>query len=159
MRIGLLSDTHGRLPAMIEAMKLLQSAGCEYFIHCGDVGSTDILECLAGLKAAFVFGNTDYDREELRRYGEGLGISCLGNGGEIEVGGKKLAVTHGDDVLMLRNLLAKEPDYLFTGHTHVAKDVRQGRTRWINPGALHRAAVKSVAILDLEKDQLEFLEI
>jgi putative phosphoesterase len=159
MRIGILSDTHGRLPAAKAAMELLVSAGCETFIHCGDVGSCDILDLLAGLPSYFVFGNTDYDGEALRQYSQTIGVRCLGSGGVIRLEKKKLAVTHGDDAEKLRAILADEPDYLFTGHTHIAKDIRQGKTRWINPGALQRAAVKSVAVLDLTNDRLEFLQV
>ena len=159
MLIGILSDTHGRIGAAAAGIEALKAKGCEYFIHCGDVGSCDVLDCLAGLAAGFVFGNTDFDREELRRYSADIGVRCLETGDVLELDGKKLAVTHGDEVQILRRLLAGEPDYLLTGHTHVARDVKQGSTRWINPGALHRAAVKSVAVLDLEKDEVEFLEI
>ena len=45
------------------------------------------------------------------------------------------------------------------GHTHRQADRREGRTRIINPGALHRAATKTVAILDTVEDELHFLEI
>jgi uncharacterized protein len=159
MRVGILSDTHGRLPAAKAAIKLLVGAGCETFIHCGDVGSQDILDLLAGLNSSFVFGNTDYDRDELLRYAETIGVRCLQAGGVIMCENKKLAVTHGDNSEMLRQLLAAKPNYLFTGHTHIAQDIREGKTRWINPGALHRAAVKSMAVVDLEKDRLEFLKI
>ncbi|HEY1684531.1 MAG TPA: metallophosphoesterase family protein [Tepidisphaeraceae bacterium] len=159
MRVGILSDTHGRVAAAKEAMSLLLKAGCETFIHCGDVGSTDVLDLLAGHPSSFVFGNTDYDREVLERYAKDIEVNCLGIGGAIVLEKKKLAVTHGDDAEILRKLLADEPDYLFTGHTHIAKDVRQGKTRWINPGALHRAAVKSVAMVDLEKGEVEFLKL
>jgi predicted phosphodiesterase len=34
-----------------------------------------------------------------------------------------------------------------------------GRVRCINPGALHRARRKTVAILDTERDQLTFVEV
>ncbi|HWB54101.1 MAG TPA: metallophosphoesterase family protein, partial [Tepidisphaeraceae bacterium] len=116
MVIGILSDTHGRVAIARAAVDELSAAGCEYFIHCGDVGSTQVLDCLAGLPSVFVFGNTDYDAEELRRYGESIGISCLGDGGELELDGKKLAVTHGHEPEVFRRLMAAEPDYLFTGH-------------------------------------------
>jgi uncharacterized protein len=159
MRVGILSDTHGRVPAAKAAMKLLVSAGCEMFIHCGDVGSCDILDLLAGLNSSFVFGNTDYDRAAMEKYAQAIGVQCLQMGGIILCDGKKLAVTHGDEPDVLQQLLEGKPDYLFTGHTHIAKDVRHGKTRWINPGALQRAVVKSVAVLDLANDSLEFLKI
>jgi len=38
-------------------------------------------------------------------------------------------------------------------------DVRVGRMRIINPGALHRANPKTVALLDTAGDSVEFLEI
>jgi putative phosphoesterase len=159
MRVGILSDTHGRLPAAKAAMKLLVGAGCEMFIHCGDVGSCEILDLLAGLNSCFVFGNTDYDRAAMDKYAQTIGVQCLRTGGTILCDGKKLAVTHGDEPEVLQQLLAGKPDYLFTGHTHIAKDIRQGKTRWINPGALQRATVKSVVVLDLANDQVEFLKI
>ena len=52
MVLGILSDTHDTADAMTVAVALLQSRGAEFFIHCGDVGSTRILDCLAGLRGA-----------------------------------------------------------------------------------------------------------
>lgn len=159
MRVGILSDTHGRIEPAKTAMAMLVKAGCQAFIHCGDVGSTDVLDLLAGQASWFVFGNTDYDCDGLEAYGRQNGVNCLRGGGTVLLQDKKLAVTHGDDPEMLRKLLAEEPEYLFTGHTHIAKDVRQGKTRWINPGALHRAAIKSVAVVDLDKDSVKVLRV
>ena len=62
MLIGILSDTHDRVEAMAEAMRVLKEAGARYFIHCGDVGSERVLDYLAGEPGGFVFGNTDWDR-------------------------------------------------------------------------------------------------
>ena len=57
---------------------------------------------------------------------------------------------HGDDAALKRRLiLGQQHDYLLQGHTHVPHDQRIGRTRLINPGALHRARTKTVATLDL----------
>src|ERR1700754_735549 len=63
--IGILSDTHGRADAMALAMQALRNGGAEFFIHCGDVGSEGVLDHLAGAPAAFVWGNTDWDRAAL----------------------------------------------------------------------------------------------
>ena len=41
----------------------------------------------------------------------------------------------------------------------VRRDERFGKTRIINPGALHRASEKTVALLDLATDQLEFIRV
>jgi putative phosphoesterase len=160
MNLGILSDTHDRLDAMKAGMKLLKEHGAEFFIHCGDIGSEQIIDCLAGEKSIFVLGNTDFDRADLARYAAEIGVDCRNDWGEIKLSGKKIVVTHGDDSKLLRNALAlQDLDYLLHGHTHIATDERHGKLRIINPGALHRASVKSVAILNLETDSLEFFPL
>ncbi|HEY8668405.1 MAG TPA: YfcE family phosphodiesterase [Tepidisphaeraceae bacterium] len=160
MLIGLLSDTHDRLPAMIAAVNLLRQRGAEFFIHCGDVGSEQILDQLAGLPAAFVFGNNDWDLRSLERYAQSIGVQCLLHFGDLELGGKRIAVVHGDDAKLLARILTdQEHDYLLKGHSHQREDRRVGRTRIINPGALHRALQKSVALLNTETDELTFMPV
>ncbi len=162
MRIGLLSDTHGNFEPTKLGVEALMAAGAEMLIHCGDVGGTDILDLLAGeIPAYFVFGNNDWDRVELANYALLLGIHCLNAFGEVDFGdGKKAVVLHGDDAsVMTRLLRAKNHAYLFHGHSHVQRDEQFGDTRIINPGALHRATVKSVALLDTSSGKLEFIPI
>jgi hypothetical protein len=160
MRVGLLSDTHDRLEAAAAAMKVLRDAQAEALLHAGDVGSEQIIDLLAGENAAFVWGNNDWDREQLSRVATQIGVKCLDVFGEISLGGKLFALTHGDDQSLVDRVLKEQRhDYLITGHTHVKHDQRIGRVRWINPGALHRAREKTVAILDTEKDELRFLPV
>jgi hypothetical protein len=84
-----------------------------------------------------------------------LGIDCRGDFAELQLDGKHIAVTHGHDHQIMWRILADTSyDYLLHGHTHVASDNRVGPLRIINPGALHRASRKSVALLDLQKDVL-----
>lgn len=158
--LGILSDTHGRADAAGEAVRVLRAAGASYFIHCGDVGSESVLDHLAGTDAAFVFGNTDWDRRPLERYAQSIGVACHGTFADLTLDRKRIAVIHGDEPRLKQRLLAgQEYDYLFQGHTHVADDDRVGRTRVINPGALHRARVKTVATLDLATDRLALLPV
>jgi putative phosphoesterase len=160
MRIGILSDTHDKLPAMQAGLNLLRQSGAEFFIHCGDVGSEPILDQLAGLPSAFVWGNNDWDRPALERYAHNLGITCYGDFGDLELGGKRFAVIHGDDLRLRQRILTEQHhDYLLQGHTHLRHDEKIGTVRCINPGALYRARDKSVAILDTETDRLTFLTV
>ena len=160
MVIGILSDTHDQYDRMGLAVQTLTDRGAEFFIHCGDLCQPRMLDHLAGLPSAFVYGNCDWDRMALQRYGQRLEIPCYGTFGDLELAGKRIAVTHGDDRARMANLLAaKEHDYLFHGHTHVRRDERFGKLRVINPGALQRAAEKTVALLNTQTDHLEFLPI
>ena len=158
MLLAILSDTHDRYGIMGAAVRALKARGAEFFIHCGDVCVPHLLDHLAGLPSAFVFGNCDGDRQSLACYAESIGVACHNNFAELELGGKKIAVTHGDDERRLYQAIDSGGfDYVFHGHTHVRRDVYMGSTRVINPGALHRAIVKTAALLDTEKDLLEFI--
>ena len=160
MIVGILSDTHDRADAMAAGMELLRRGGAEFFVHCGDVGSQRVLDHLAGVPSAFVFGNTDWDRATLARYAQQIGVACHPSLAELELGGKTFAVTHGDDLRLRQRILTEQRhDYLLMGHTHVRMDQRVGKVRVINPGALHRAREKTVALLDTGTERVTFLVV
>jgi putative phosphoesterase len=160
MLLGILSDTHDRYEIMGAAVRALQERGAQFFIHCGDVCTPNLLDHLAGLPSAFVWGNCDWDRMALQRYAQSIDVPCYGVFADLELGGKRVAVLHGDDRAKMDAVLkAQEHDYLFHGHTHVKRDEWVGRTRIINPGALFRASEKTAALLDTEADQLDYLRI
>src|SRR5947208_654632 len=108
MLIGILSDTHDRADAMKAAIDVLRQHGAEFYIHCGDVGGERVLDQLVGLPAAFVWGNNDWDRLPLQRYAESLKIACYGAMADLELGGKRFAVIHGDDFALKQKLLADQ---------------------------------------------------
>lgn len=159
MRIGILSDTHDRRERTARAVQMLIEAEAEALIHCGDLTEPDIVRECSGRPSYFVFGNNDDDQEGIRAAIDAIGGQCLGWGGEITLAGRRIAVTHGDSSKEVRRLAATAPDYLLFGHSHVPTDDRDGPTRWINPGALHRAESWTVALLCLDTDDLQFLRI
>jgi len=67
-----------------------------------------------------------------------------------------VAATHGHDPRLLGELIADcQFPYVCHGHTHRLRDERVGDVRIINPGALHRAKMHTVAVLDTDTDVLE----
>ena len=161
MRIGILSDTHDQSIRTREAVERLRAEGAEALFHCGDLVDPEIVGLCSVLPCCFVFGNNDVDLvAEIRMAIASIeNAACLEWGGETELAGKRIAMTHGHLPTQVRQLLETQPDYLFSGHSHIASDTRDGTTRCINPGALHRARTFSVALLNLETDELRFLEI
>lgn len=159
MKIGILSDTHDKLGRTITAVEKLAAAGAEALIHCGDLTGPEIIYACEGLPTYYVFGNNEWDFVGLRRAMRDAGGTCLEWGGVIELAAKTIAVTHGHLNGEIRKLREQQPDYFLFGHSHIAEDRREGRIRLINPGALHRAAEFSVAVLDLKTDELTFLAI
>lgn len=166
MILGVLSDSHGHVERTRAAIEILEAAGATKFVHCGDVGSEDVLSELIGKEAWFVLGNCDEPARDLLWYAQTIGLHTPGPAPlELELAGRRIAVAHGHERAFERLLAQLEdpvgprdqaPDYILHGHTHVARDVRIGRTRVINPGALVRARHYSVATLDLLKDEARF---
>lgn len=167
MIVGVLSDSHGDARTTASAVALLEHLGAAALVHCGDIGGDDVLSELLGLPARFVWGNTDYESARLRRYAESIGLTPP-NTVPVRwtLAGKNIAIYHGHErqfETWLRrgedeeSERGDEPavDYVLYGHTHVAADARIGGVRLINPGALHRARIYTVATLDLVTDQLD----
>jgi hypothetical protein len=159
MRIGIISDTHDRLPRTVAAVQLLQDAGAEMLFHCGDLTGPAIVQACGVLPAYFVFGNNDDNWPAVRAAIARVNGTCLEWAGEATLAGKRIAMTHGHLHKDVRRLLAAGPDYLLSGHSHMPMDERVGSTRRINPGALYRAEKYTVAVLDLKTDRLTFLEV
>ena len=111
MRLGIISDTHGVLPAEVHDI----FSKVDKIIHAGDIGGDDIvyeLEAIAPLTA--VYGNTDgFDiRGKFQREAK------------FELDGLYFTVTHGDQFgrpapVALRQAYP-EADVLIYGHTHEA---------------------------------------
>ena len=160
MLIGILSDTHDEIRRTELAVDVLRSAGAELLVHCGDIVKPDVVRSCSILPLHFVFGNHDSDMvRELEAIALETGANCLGWGGEIVAAGKRIGVVHGHLTTDLQPILDECPDYLLSGHSHATHDFQAGKTRRINPGALHRAEDYTVATLDVASDKLQFHSI
>jgi putative phosphoesterase len=157
MILGLLSDTHGHLERTLQALTLLQEA--DHLFHCGDIGSEAILTLLLeerekGRPVTAVPGNVDEWDPDFMLLARKLDFP-LPHHLRLETDGLRIAVHHGHDKNLLDHLAADpELDLLFTGHTHVPMDDRDGPVRIINPGAVYRASQPGVATLDTRTGQL-----
>jgi uncharacterized protein len=159
MRIGILSDTHDQVDRTAAAVSLLIAGGAEALFHCGDMTCPEVIAECGRLPSYYVFGNNDIDEQSLRRAIKGVGGTCLDHGDVLDLERWRVAMTHGDRLADLRRLCGLAPDYLLFGHSHRPTDERRGPTRWINPGALHRATAWTVAVLDLARDSLHWLTV
>jgi uncharacterized protein len=160
MKIGVLSDTHGRLEITQSAIRLLCERGAELILHCGDIDSPAAVHLFSEIPTHFVFGNWDLRPAALQRaIGEIRGTLHDGYG-RMELAGKRLAWLHGHARGERQRLEASgEFDFLFYGHSHKAEAHRSGRTLVMNPGALHRARTKTVALVDLVAGEWESIAI
>ena len=159
MKIGVLSDSHGRAAITARAIAALREAGAELFLHLGDLCSSEVVEELAGLDARIVLGNCDCPPEPIVRTARSLDIAVDHPMGRVTIAGKSIAFTHGHFEQLMDQALADRVDYLLHGHSHELRDERIGPTRVINPGALFRAARYTAAVLDPGRDELDVFEL
>jgi putative phosphoesterase len=151
MRIGVMSDTHGHELNALAAVRMFQSLGIEAVLHCGDIGSEEIPRLIAPWPAHFVFGNCDHEHEELRAAIVGAGHVCYGLFGELQLGERRIALLHSHDARLFRRVCSSdEYDLVCYGHTHAARQHREGKTLILNPGALYRAEPHTIAVVDLK---------
>ena len=157
MQIAVLSDTHSQYATVEKALALLEDRKINVLLHCGDIEDSETVWLFQGFTAHFVLGNCDrLEAHAIRQTVHGIGETLHDGYGHVELEGVKIAFTHGDDQRLMRELEASGAfDFLFYGHTHKAEEHRAGRTRVINPGALHRANPKTFVVLDLATREVE----
>ncbi len=166
MKIGLVSDSHGKDSRLRKAIDELLARGAEAIVHCGDVKSVEAIELLgeSGVPAYVALGNMDKHADRLARAAAESGVELSHGAVRVELGdGRLLAAAHGHDEDAL-NALPAESDaiaYVCHGHTHRRRDERVGSVRVMNPGALYhpRDGWASAAVLDADADTLEIVRI
>lgn len=157
MLIGVLSDTHGVLPAAA----LAELADCDAIIHAGDICDPGILAQLREFAPVHaVLGNNDYDE-----YGADVRTAIM-----PVIGGVRFVVTHTPTDL--RAILSGHtqvlrpgdpvPQVAIHGHTHVPELVRGSAASPADmilcPGAVSRprgGSKRQIAKIEVERGAVQ----
>lgn len=164
MKIGILSDTHNNTNNTLAALLHFRERQITQLIHCGDVTRSEVLDLFEGFQVTLVQGNGD-DPARLRLAVRALPhIYFAGPDVTLHFGAVAVAACHGDDDGRLAGLANSNLfQWVFRGHSHIRgiKRALIGQTQILNPGALggRRVESRSIAIVDLEAQQAEFIEI
>ncbi|MDN5294353.1 MAG: uncharacterized protein PWQ91_865 [Eubacteriales bacterium] len=129
MRIGVISDTHGRVKIMREAVAAMGKI--DMLLHAGDhITDAEILRAELDVPVYAVRGNCDF-------YDPGPEEEV------IAVGGWKILLTHGHLYrvkygyqLLAQQAEEKKIDVAVFGHTHIPYNHRHGGVLLFNPGTL-----------------------
>jgi uncharacterized protein len=158
MRIGVVSDTHNRLPNVRRIVELFNAARVEHVIHTGDVTQARTLHALAALEAPLVgvFGNND-ERESLGEAAAALGFTFSDGPLELTLADRRLVVVH--DPRDLAHVRSAEHEIAIHGHDHRRVVERAGGRLTFNPGecAGHLRGHNAVGVLDLATLEVELL--
>lgn len=160
MRLGVISDTHGHVELTRPAVRMLESLDVDVVLHCGDIGSLAVVELFAAWPTHFVFGNCDYDTQELAAGIQKAGQTCHGLFGDLELAGVRIALLHSHERRQFRDTIESgEYRLVCYGHTHVAAIDRRGETLVVNPGAIYRAEPHSIAVVDLPAVEATIIQL
>lgn len=130
MLIGLISDTHDRLPMIDRAIDLFQRRGVQAVIHPGDLVAPFAAERLLRYAGPIyvIYGNNDGEREGLKKL-----LPQITDGPvRLVMAGKKVLVHHFIDWCKPNDIA--QADIVITGHTHGVVDEQQNGTLFLNPG-------------------------
>ena len=157
--IGIISDTHEQVEWIQKAVHIFKEKKVEFVIHCGDLISAGMINYFKDLKVIFVLGNNNCNQESYDSMTEKYGFEKITQTKKFKYKDKTFFVCHGDDKDILGHATKNEEyDYILTGHTHEARDLRVNGKRIINPGSL-LGHPKTIALLDIEQDNLEFIDL
>lgn len=163
MLIGLMADSHDRVPAIRELLERIAERGAGMVLHAGDYCSPFSLGPFLELNIPFagVFGRNDGDREGLKAFAaKGVGIELYESPHSIEVGGRRILLVHDLGEVAERSLESHE--IIVHGFTH-RQEIREldGGATIVNPGEacgwLH--GTPTAAILDLDTKEVEFISL
>ncbi|HEX6176845.1 MAG TPA: metallophosphoesterase family protein [Thermoanaerobaculia bacterium] len=124
MRIGVISDTHGKLHERVAEV----FAGVDHILHAGDIGGDGIIDALEEIApVTFVRGNNDdATGEEIVR---------------AEVEGLRVLLTHvlprpsAPDKRVTDSLRRRPADIVVFGHSHLPHNERLGGIIYFNPAS------------------------
>jgi hypothetical protein len=157
MRIGIIADTHDRLPTMRAALDRFRSLGLDTVIHAGDVVAPFAAKLLADYAGALhiTYGNNDGERAGLKRVLPGIQDGPL----FVELAGRRVLVHHFVDWCRAEDIA--NADVVVTGHTHVVAVERRDGRLFVNPGECCGwvSGRCTIGVLDPESLEVEIIEV
>ena len=157
MLIGVISDTHDRLPMIDAALDLFARRRVEAVIHPGDFVSPFAVRRLLKYKGPLyaTYGNNDGERAGLKALLPNVADGPL----TVKLAGKTIVMHHFIDWLKPADIAPA--DAIITGHTHeVVNQVKNGKL-YLNPGECCGWVQDkcTAAVLDLATMKAEIVEV
>jgi putative phosphoesterase len=162
MKVGLMADSHDRLPAIAELLRRMREGGATMVLHAGDYVSPLALKPFEDMHMtlAGVFGKNDGDHQSLlSRAGAGFGLEIFESPHSFDVAGHQLMLAH--DLADVQKRSVQQHSVVVHGFTHQQSMKTQGDTLVVNPGEAcgWMFGAPGAALLDLDTKQVEFLEL
>ena len=159
MKVGVISDTHDRLPTFRRAVALFERMKVGAIFHAGDFIAPFAAKIIApdvvDVPVHCVFGNNDGERKGLKAILPQVVEGPL----RVEIEGRTIVMHHFIDWLKPADY--KGADVIITGHTHEVVNEKQAGQLLLNPGECCGWVNDrcTIALLDLETLTAEIIEV
>lgn len=157
MLIGVISDTHDRLPTLDRGLAILRERGVEAIIHPGDIIAPFAAKRLLAWTGPLhvTYGNNDGERAGLKTVLPQIQDGPLW----VEAGGRRILVHHFLDWCNPWDI--EQADAVVTGHTHEVVNEQKNGKLFLNSGEccgwLYGRC--TVAVLDTGSLSAEIIEV
>lgn len=159
MKIGVISDTHDRLPTFQRAVALFNRLQVDAIFHAGDyiapfAGRLLRSEILS-IPVYCVLGNNDGEKKGLKTVLPQLVDGSL----TVKLGGRTIVMHHFIDWLKPSEIIPA--DLVITGHTHaIVNETRDGKL-FLNPGECcgWLTGRCTVALVDLTTLKVDIVDV
>lgn len=162
MKIGVMGDTHDRLPAIREFLRRFREEDVTLVLHTGDYCAPFALEPFVTQYQPLigVFGRNDGDIEGLRAVAHsGVGIELFESPHSFKLGEHTVMLVHDISDVQPRSVAAHE--FVFHGSLHQQEMKTRDDALIVNPGEacgwLHGSP--TAAIVDLDSRHVEFVKL
>ena len=162
MKVGLMADSHDRVPAIKELLDKMVERGVSLVMHAGDYCSPFSLQPFTDGNIALlgIFGRNDGDPEGLKASAaRGVGMELYESPHSFEVSGQRILIVHDLGEVNRRSIESHK--FVVHGFTHKQETITRGPALVINPGEAcgWLTGTCTAAILDLDTSEVEIITI
>lgn len=162
MLVGLIADTHDRLPAIQELVARFTERGTTLVMHAGDYCSPFALDPFhdASIPVLGIFGRNDGDQEGIKAHAAlGMATELYESPHSFDVSGHRILLVHDLGEVNKRSIESHE--FVVHGMTHRQETVTRENTLIINPGEAcgWLTGKCTAAVLDLETREIEIVSL
>jgi len=162
MKVGLLADTHDRIPSVRDLIMRMAAKGVTLVMHAGDYCSPFSLEPFHETNIALlgIFGRNDGDHEGLKAHAaRGMGMELYESPHSFDVSGHRILLVH--DIGEVNRRSVESHEFVVHGHTHIQETILRGDALVVNPGEACGwiKGVCTAAILDLDTREVEIVTL
>jgi putative phosphoesterase len=162
MRVGIMADSHDRVPAIAELVQRMVAGGASLIMHAGDYCSPFSLAPFhdANIPLLGVFGRNDGDPAGLSAYGAGgMGTELYESPHSFEVRGQQVLLVH--DIGDISHRSIEQHQVVIHGCSHQSEMKTRGDTLIVNPGEACGWLYGSctAALIDLDTKEVEIIKL